>query len=102
MDEHSPGQEVNDAMDAELARLPSQYNEVLVLCLLEGLTHEEAAARLSRPLGTVRSQLARGRELLRTRLARRGLAPTVVLLLARPIGGTAFESASRSTIHAAG
>jgi hypothetical protein len=52
----------------------------LVLCYLEGLSHEEAAGRLGWPLGTVRSRLARGRERLRARLSRRGLAPVVGLL----------------------
>src|SRR5262249_42373513 len=42
---------------------------------LEGLTHEQAAQRLSWPVGTVRSRLARARDRLRTRLTRRGLAP---------------------------
>ncbi len=58
---------------------------MLVACHLEGLTHEEAASRLHWPLGTVRSRLARGRDRLRDRLARRGLAPSVVLpALPRP------------------
>jgi multidrug efflux pump subunit AcrA (membrane-fusion protein) len=45
----------------------------LILCYLEGKTNEQAAFELGCPTGTVFSRLAKGRELLRTRLVRRGL-----------------------------
>jgi Sigma-70, region 4 len=51
-----------------------------VLCDLEGLTHEQAARHLSWAVGTVKSRLTRGRERLRTRLVRRGVAPAVALV----------------------
>jgi hypothetical protein len=54
----------------------------LILCDLGGQTHEQAAAQLRCPVGTVKSRLARGREQLRSRLARRGLAPSPGLLSA--------------------
>lgn len=66
-------------IDEELSRLPEGYRAAVVLCHLEGLTHEEAAERLRCPVGTVRSRLARGRDRLRDRLARRGLAPSAML-----------------------
>jgi RNA polymerase sigma-70 factor (ECF subfamily) len=59
----------------EVDRLPQRYRKAVVLCYLEGLTHEQAAHRLGWPVGTVRSRLARARERLRGRLVRRGLAP---------------------------
>jgi RNA polymerase sigma factor (sigma-70 family) len=62
----------------ELGRLPIGYQMAVVLCDLEGLTHEQAARQLGWPAGTVRSRLARGRDRLRDRLSRRGLAPAVV------------------------
>jgi RNA polymerase sigma factor (sigma-70 family) len=65
----------------ELCRLPDRYRAPLVLCYLEGLTHEQAAEQLRCPVGTVRSRLARGRERLRSRLVRRGLTPSL-----NPIG----------------
>jgi RNA polymerase sigma factor (sigma-70 family) len=71
-------QEAGAALHAELERLPRPQREAVVLCHLEGLTHEEAARRLRLPVGTVRSRLARARDRLRERLSRRGIAPEVV------------------------
>ena len=62
----------------ELGRLPEKYRAPIVLCHLEGLTHEQAASRLRCPVGTVRSRLSRGRNRLRDRLVRRGAAPAAV------------------------
>jgi RNA polymerase sigma factor (sigma-70 family) len=59
----------------EVERLPERFRTAVVLCYLEGLTHEQAARRIGCPVGTVRSRLARARERLRSRLVARGLAP---------------------------
>ncbi len=66
--------EESAALHEEVDRLPERLRVPIVLCYLEGLTHAEAARRLRWPIGTVRSRMARARGLLRTRLARRGLA----------------------------
>lgn len=47
---------------AALAELPEELAEVLVLCDLQGLSLEEAAACLEVPLGTVKSRLHRARQ----------------------------------------
>jgi RNA polymerase sigma factor (sigma-70 family) len=65
--------ELHELLDVELARLPDHYREPLLLCCVQGLSNEEAARRLGCPTGTIKSRLARGRELLRTRLVRRGV-----------------------------
>ncbi len=49
---------------------------MVLLCYWEGLTQEQAAVQLGCPIGTVRSRIARARDLLRRRLVRRGLAAT--------------------------
>jgi RNA polymerase sigma-70 factor (ECF subfamily) len=65
------------AIDDLLARLPAYYRDPIVMCYLEGLTHEEAADRLRCPVGTVRSRLSRGRALLKERLDRADLGLAV-------------------------
>src|SRR5579885_568492 len=62
----------------EVNRLPERYRAPIVLCYLEGRTHEEAAGQLGIPVGTVKIRLSRGRERLRGRLIRRGLAPALI------------------------
>ncbi len=65
----------------EIDRLPARLREPILLCYLEGRTNEEAARLLGCPTSTLKERLTRGRELLRNRLARRGLALTTLLLL---------------------
>jgi RNA polymerase sigma-70 factor, ECF subfamily len=55
-----------------LRSLPPTLREPLILCDLEGLSQEEAAASLGIPVGTVKSRLNRGR----LELAKRLLAAT--------------------------
>jgi RNA polymerase sigma factor (sigma-70 family) len=73
--EHGTAEELSAALHQEVSRLPEGYRKAVVLCDLEGLTHEEAARRLGWPIGTVKSRQARGRERLRRRLIRLGVAP---------------------------
>jgi RNA polymerase sigma factor (sigma-70 family) len=82
---HSPPQiagerELSAVLDEELARLPGALRSPMVLCYLEGLTHDEAASRLGWPVGTVRSRMARARDLLHRRLSRRGIMASGAVL----------------------
>src|SRR5262249_25645378 len=66
------GRELLTILDSELAQLPARVRAPLVLCYLEGMARDEAARQLNCPLGTLKSRLERGRELLRRQLARKG------------------------------
>jgi RNA polymerase sigma factor (sigma-70 family) len=54
-----------------LGSLPIRYREVIVLCHLHELDYEQAALALKIPIGTVRSRLHRGRQMLLDRFRRR-------------------------------
>lgn len=94
-------------VSAEVDRLPGKYREPVRLCYFEGRTHDDAAAALGWPVGTVRGRLARARELLRRRLSRRGtgIAPaSVAAALAGSAGAARAEvprSLAETTIAAA-
>ncbi len=72
--------ELSGIIHDELGRLPERLRAPLVLCYLEGLTHDLAARQLDCPVGTVRSRLARGRHLLHRRILRRGLTLSTAAL----------------------
>jgi RNA polymerase sigma factor (sigma-70 family) len=82
-----PWRDVVPVLDEELQRLPEKYRTPLVLSYLQGLTNREVAEQMGCPIGTVFTRLARGRDLLRKRLIRRGVALPAALLsvgLAQP------------------
>lgn len=74
------GRELCAVLDQELGKLPPRYRDPLVLCHLQGWTRDEAARRLGLSLGTLKRRLEQGRELLRERISRRGLALSAGLL----------------------
>jgi RNA polymerase sigma factor (sigma-70 family) len=85
--------EVQQILDEEVQRLPEKYRAPILLCYLQGQTNEEAAALLHCPTGTVKVRLLRGREMLRKRLLRRGLALSVTGLL-----GEALVNMARAAV----
>ncbi|MBX9582542.1 MAG: hypothetical protein K2X87_19730, partial [Gemmataceae bacterium] len=74
----------------------------LVLCELQGLSRRDAARRLGRAEGTLSSRLARGRKLLRGRLARRGVAPAAGGLCVAVPAELASATAGRAVAVLAG
>jgi len=78
------------AIHEEVGRLPEKYRAPIVLCDLEGRTHQEAARSLGWPIGTVKSRQSHARNLIRDRLARRGLGLA--------FAGAAFESMKQMTL----
>jgi RNA polymerase sigma factor (sigma-70 family) len=79
--------DLRPVLHEELDRLPGKFRDVIVLCHLEGKSHEEAARVLRWPIGTVSSRLSRGRQLLRSRLERRGLEVVPAMLSANLLAG---------------
>jgi RNA polymerase sigma factor (sigma-70 family) len=71
--------ETQRILEEELNRLADKYRAPLLLCCIQGRTRDEAAHQLGWSVGVLRGRLDRGREILRTRLARRGIALTAAL-----------------------
>jgi len=88
-------EQIKDVLDDELDTLPEKYRVAILLFHLEGRSLEETAALLGTKNSTVGTRLSRGRELLRTRLARRGTIVSVVAL-----GGLLTEKTSMATVPA--
>lgn len=69
-------------IDEELERLPFRYRQPIILCYLQGHSNEEAARELGWSLSQVRWRLYQGRELLRSRLTKQGMAMSLGAMLA--------------------
>ncbi len=95
-----PDPELAAAVHEELSRLADRDRLPVLLCDLEGHTHAEAAKALGWPVGTVSGRLVRGRDRLRGRLERRGVAPAAVLVAAVP--GGVSGNLIRSAVSAVG
>jgi RNA polymerase sigma factor (sigma-70 family) len=99
------GRELLDVLDAELDHLPPSYREPLVLCYLEGLARDEAAARLGVPLTTVKIRLERGRKRLGDALTKRGCllgAGLLALAVTSPAGAAPSRLVASVLAAAAG
>lgn len=97
--------ELRETVRREVARLPEKYRIPIILCYLEGLSHLEASERLGWPVGTVRGRMARGRDLLRNRLTRRGVTwsalTTTLMTTSDARSSTIPEALLESTVRAA-
>jgi RNA polymerase sigma factor (sigma-70 family) len=72
--------ELQPILDEAIRALPAKYREPVILCYLQGLTNAEVAHRLGCPLGTVATRLSRARDLLYSRLVRRGIVIPAAML----------------------
>jgi RNA polymerase sigma factor (sigma-70 family) len=98
-----PWDDVRELIDVELDRLPHKYRVTVVLCDLEGKTHQEAARLLGWPVGSVSGRLVRARDLLARRLARRGLplgAGALAVGLAQEVTAAPPAAAVSATVKA--
>ena len=90
--------ELRRLIDEEIGRLPEKYRRPVVLCYLEGQTHEQAARRLQCTEGVVRGRLDRARERLKSRLTRRGVAPAAGLIASALAGDMALAAVPSSWV----
>ena len=71
--ETRPPDDSGAVLHEEIERLPDRFRLPVVLCDLQGLTRDQAADHLGCTEGSLRNRLAKGRDLLRRRLTRRGI-----------------------------
>lgn len=59
---------IDDDISNALDQIPEDFRTVVLLCDVEDFTYEEIANMLDVPIGTIRSRLHRGRNLLKSQL----------------------------------
>jgi len=82
----APAADVPAWWDEERRRLPEEYRTVIDLCLIQGLTREEAAVRLGQSPSAVHGLLYRARLKLKKQLLDHGAVPGSLLLGAQSAG----------------
>jgi RNA polymerase sigma factor (sigma-70 family) len=80
----------------EVGRLPERYRAPIILCYIDGQTHQQAAGALRCPVRTLQTRLLRGKARLRSQLVRRGLAPAAALVLLDRLSSGAAEAMASS------
>ncbi len=107
-DDHDPLQEVpdvgpgpeerawqtehEDIVKSALAALPPKQRQAIALAFLEDMTHEQVARTLDVPLGTAKTRIRSGLQILRTHLA-----PMAASLLALGVGVIGFRLVQTQT-----
>ncbi len=106
--ENEPWLSIAQAQECELIhreidQLPPRYRDAIVVCHVQGFSRSEAAELLDQSEASIKAALARGRNLLRRRLVRRGIMTTAVLATIRARSLTAnadvYESLIQSTVQ---
>ena len=95
--------ELFEQLVEELNRLPERYRSALILFYLEGRSRRHAAEELEITDAALKARLSRARNLLRHRLARRGVALSVAAATMASAGGSPVQAALvNQTIETAG
>jgi RNA polymerase sigma factor (sigma-70 family) len=100
----APWDDRDAILHEEIDRLPERYRQPIVLCYLEEKTYQQAANHLRWSVGSTQGRLRRGRDLLKTRLTRRGvtLAGAGLSALTIPKATSAVSTAMiQATVRAA-
>jgi RNA polymerase sigma factor (sigma-70 family) len=90
--------ELKPIFDEEVNRLPEKLRLPVVLCYMEGRTKRAAAQALGWPEGTLSCRLQQARELLQSRLARRGVTASAGALTLALGQGTASAAVPTSLV----
>ena len=61
-EEDAESRELEEAIQAAIAALPTRFRETFVLCEMQGLSYEDAAAILDCPIKTISTRLFRARQ----------------------------------------
>ncbi|RKD19483.1 RNA polymerase subunit sigma-24 [Pelobium manganitolerans] len=70
-EEHSIKKQQTEQLKEIIDKLPTRYRTLIILRYFDELSYEEIAEQMDLPLGTVKAQLFRGRDLLSNILSRR-------------------------------
>ena len=88
------------AVHEEVQALPEALRSAFVLCGLEGVRQQDAAARLGCTPGTLTTRLTRARQRLLAGLARRGIAPAAAAGAVGVAATTGAAAPAAITAHA--
>lgn len=57
-----------EKIDAALSKLPAEFRDAVILCLVDGYSYKEVADRMGCPIGTIMSRIHRARKLVQKEL----------------------------------
>ena len=87
------------AVHEEINRLPAALRAAFVLCVLEGHRHQEAAAQLGVPVGTISARVSRARDRLTAALRARDLTALVAASALASAAATVSAGVPPTMLH---